>query len=149
MPSIRASSGRSGRRLKNDINVVPYIDVMLVLLVIFMVTAPMITPGLIDLPTVGQASEVPVEPVEVQIEEDGSMSVRTRRPGEEFQKIAPEQLVNEIQSRITPETPVVLAADGKVPYETVMKAMDQLRANGITRLGLLVDQSAAPDDEEK
>jgi len=57
MPSVRGTSGRS-RRLKNDINVVPYIDVMLVLLVIFMVTAPMITPGLIELPTVGQASEV-------------------------------------------------------------------------------------------
>ncbi len=149
MPSIRGSSRRSGRRLQNEINVVPYIDVMLVLLVIFMVTAPMITPGLIDLPTVGQASEVPVEPVEVQIEEDGSMSVRTRRAGEAFQKIAPEQLVGEIQSRITPETPVVLAADGKVPYETVMKAMDQLRSNGITRLGLLVDQSAAPDDQKR
>lgn len=149
MPSIRGSSGRSGRRLKNEINVVPYIDVMLVLLVIFMVTAPMITPGLIELPTVGQASEVPVEPVEVQIEEDGSMSVRTRRAGEEFQKIDPEQLVSELQSRITAETPVVLAADGRVPYETVMKAMDQLRSNGITRLGLLVDQSAAPDDQER
>ena len=149
MPSIRGTTGRSGRRLKNEINVVPYIDVMLVLLVIFMVTAPMITPGLIELPTVGQASEVPVEPVEVQIEQDGSMSVRTRRAGEEFQKIAPEQLVSELQSRITPETPVVLAADGKVPYETVMKAMDQLRSNGITRLGLLVDQSAAPDDQKR
>lgn len=149
MPSIRGSSRRSGRRLQNEINVVPYIDVMLVLLVIFMVTAPMITPGLIDLPTVGQASEVPVEPVEVQIEEDGSMSVRTRRAGEAFQQIAPEQLVSEIQSRITPETPVVLAADGKVPYETVMKAMDELRSNGITRLGLLVDQSSAPDEPKQ
>ncbi|HLU19493.1 MAG TPA: ExbD/TolR family protein [Pusillimonas sp.] len=148
MPSIRGSSRRS-RRLQNEINVVPYIDVMLVLLVIFMVTAPMITPGLIELPTVGQASEVPVEPVEVQIEEDGTMSVRTRRAGEDFQQIAPEQLVDEIQSRITAETPVILAADGRVPYETVMKAMDQLRSNGITRLGLLVDQSAAPDEQKR
>lgn len=148
MPSIRGSSRRS-RRLQNEINVVPYIDVMLVLLVIFMVTAPMITPGLIELPTVGQASEVPVEPVEVQIEEDGTMSVRTRRAGEDFQQIAPEQLVDEIQSRITAETPVILVADGRVPYETVMKAMDQLRSNGITRLGLLVDQSAAPDEQKR
>lgn len=149
MPSIRGSTGRNGRRLKNEINVVPYIDVMLVLLVIFMVTAPMITPGLIDLPTVGQASEVPADPVEVQIEQDGTMSVRTRRAGEEFRQIDPEQLVGEVRSRITAETPVVLAADGKVPYELVMKAMDQLRANGITRLGLLVDQSAAPDKQDQ
>src|SRR5690606_1339334 len=123
MPSIRGTTGRSGRRMKNEINVVPYIDVMLVLLVIFMVTAPMITPGLIELPTVGQASEVPVEPVEVQIEEDGSMSIRTRRAGEEFQKIDPSRLVPELQARITNQTPVVLAADGRVSYETVMKAM--------------------------
>lgn len=148
MPSIRGSSRRS-RRLQNEINVVPYIDVMLVLLVIFMVTAPMITPGLIELPTVGQASEVPVEPVEVQIEEDGSMSVRTRRAGEDFQQIDSERLVDEIRSRITAETPIILAADGRVPYETVMKAMDQLRSNGITRLGLLVDQSAAPDEQQR
>jgi len=147
MPSIRGNSGRPGRRLKNDINVVPYIDVMLVLLVIFMVTAPMITPGLIQLPSVGQATEVPTAPLEVQIEEDGAISLRIRNAGAEFQKIDSQQLVSEVQSRITAETPVVIAADGRVPYEAVMKVMDQLRANGVTRLGLLVDQSAAPEPE--
>src|SRR3546814_1166939 len=71
MPSIRGSNGRS-RRLKNEINVVPYIDVMLVLLVIFMVTAPMITPGIIELPSVGQAAEVQAKPIEVRSEEHTS-----------------------------------------------------------------------------
>ena len=141
MPSIRASRGRGGRRLKNDINVVPYIDVMLVLLVIFMVTAPLITPGLINLPTVGQADQVPATPVEVQVDQSGAYSIRLREAGAEFEPVAADQLVAQVRSRITPETPVVIAADGKAPYETVMKVMDELRANGVTRLGLLVDQS--------
>lgn len=143
MPSNRGSNGRR-RRPMNDINVVPYIDVMLVLLVIFMVTAPMITPGLIQLPSVGQAAEVPATPIEVQIEQDKSISLRMRTAGSEFQKIENQNLVSEIQSRLTPETPVVIAADGRVPYEEVLKVMDQLRSNGITRLGLLVDQKSGP-----
>jgi biopolymer transport protein TolR len=143
MPSVRGSNRRS-RRLKNEINVVPYIDVMLVLLVIFMVTAPMITPGLIDLPSVGQATEVPVKPLEVQINASGELAVRLRDAGAEFQTIAADNLINEVQSRITADTPVVIAADGKVPYQNVVKIMDQLRSSGVTRLGLLVDQSATP-----
>src|SRR5690606_3222536 len=121
MPSNRGNFRRSGRRLNNEINVVPYIDVMLVLLVIFMVTAPMITPGLVQLPSVGQAQEVPATPVEVQIEEDGTISVRLRNAGAEFHRINSQNLVSEVQSMITPETPVVIAADGRVPYETVMQ----------------------------
>ncbi|MCC2596889.1 protein TolR [Pusillimonas sp. MFBS29] len=139
MPSVRGGTGRN-RRLKNEINVVPYIDVMLVLLVIFMVTAPMITPGLIELPSVGQASEVQAKPVEVQVSEDGKIALRVRDAGAEFVEINSESLVNEVQSRMTADTPVVIAADGRVPYETVMKVMDQLRSSGVTRLGLLVDQ---------
>jgi biopolymer transport protein TolR len=64
MSSMRSDTSRPGRRLKNEINVVPYIDVMLVLLVIFMVTAPLITPGVVELPSVGQAASVPVAPLE-------------------------------------------------------------------------------------
>ncbi|MGB3290047.1 MAG: protein TolR [Burkholderiaceae bacterium] len=148
MPSIRGGNGRS-RRMKNDINVVPYIDVMLVLLVIFMVTAPMITPGLIELPSVGQAAEVKAKPVEVQVEEDGTISLRVRDAGANFEKINSQNLVTEVQSRITADTPVVIAADGRVPYETVMKIMDQLRSSGIQRLGLLVDQKSNPEQQKK
>ena len=148
MPSNRSSMGRAGRRLKNEINVVPYIDVMLVLLVIFMVTAPMITPGLIELPSVGRAAEVPTEPLEVQIEENGTVSLRKRVAGAEFESIANEALVDEVRARITAETPVVIAADGKVPYEKVMEVMDKLRSNGVSRLGLLVDQSAGTSGQQ-
>jgi biopolymer transport protein TolR len=136
-------NGRAGRRLKSDINVVPYIDVMLVLLVIFMVTAPLITPGAINLPSVGQASDVPVKPLEVQISQNGDIALRMREPGANPENIPRDDLINQVRQRITADTPVVIAADGKVPYESVMKVMDQLRGNGITRLGLLVDQSSA------
>ncbi|HLV28038.1 MAG TPA: ExbD/TolR family protein [Burkholderiaceae bacterium] len=147
MPSIRNSGGRT-RRLKNEINVVPYIDVMLVLLVIFMVTAPMITPGVIELPSVGRASDVPVKPVEVQVDEGGAISMRVRDSGNELEPVSEENLVAQVRSLVTPDTPVVISADGRVPYETVMKIMDQLRSNGITRLGLLVDQHGAPATDQ-
>ncbi|NYT64079.1 protein TolR [Alcaligenaceae bacterium] len=147
MPSVRGSSRT--RRLKNDINVVPYIDVMLVLLVIFMVTAPMITPGLIELPSVGSAAEVPAKPVEVEIAEDGGISLRVRDAGANFVKINNQDLVNEVKSRISAETPVIIAADGRVPYDTVMQVMDQLRSSGVTRLGLLVDQKSSSEPIKK
>lgn len=147
MPSARGSSRT--RRLKNDINVVPYIDVMLVLLVIFMVTAPMITPGLIELPSVGSAAEVPAKPVEVEIAEDGTISLRVRDAGANFEKINSQDLVSEVKSRISADTPVVIAADGRVPYDTVMKVMDQLRTSGVTRLGLLVDQKSSTEPLKK
>ena len=146
MSSIRSSSGRSGRRLKNEINVVPYIDVMLVLLVIFMVTAPLITPGVIELPSVGQASNVPSTPLEVQIEENSKISWRKRDAGATFISVERSALAQTILSELKPDQPVIISADGKVPYEVVMKVMDDLRKNGVTKLGLLVDQKseAAP-----
>ncbi len=134
--------GRNVRRLKNDINVVPYIDVMLVLLVIFMVTAPMITPGQIELPSVGTASEVPIKPLEVQIDEHGEISMRLRDSGTSFRPVDKQNLLPEVRAAATADTPVVISADGKVPYESVMQVMDQLRSGGITRLGLLVNQTA-------
>lgn len=140
MAANRYGRARS-RRMKNEMNVVPYIDVMLVLLVIFMVTAPMITPGLINLPSVGQAAEVPSTPVEIQIEENGDVSVRLRKPGENFELIPKEEVLTRIQSMAQADTPIVIAADGKVPYEDVMKIMDSLRSSGMTRLGLMVNQT--------
>ena len=145
MPSMRGSTGRHGRRMKNEINVVPYIDVMLVLLVIFMVTAPMITPGLVELPSVGQASEVPAKPVEIQVDKDGKLAIRLRDAGSEFMNIEKSTLINEVRSRMQADSPVVIAADGKVPYETVMGLMDELRSNGINRLGLIVDRNGDSD----
>src|SRR5690606_24003152 len=133
---------RRSRRLKNDINVVPYIDVMLVLLVIFMVTAPMITPGQIELPSVGAASDVPVTPIEIHVVAAGGVSVRVREGGASFRSIDQSSLLAEVRSAGTPDTSAVLFGDGKVPYESVMRVMDQLRDGGIGKLGLLVNQNA-------
>jgi len=145
MSSMRSSRGRGGRRLNSDMNVVPYIDVMLVLLVIFMVTAPMITPGIIDLPNVGRASNVPQVPLEIQITEDGELSWRKREPGAEFQTVPRNAVAQTILDNIEPEQPVVIAAHGKVPYETVVELMDRLRSNGVNRLGLLVEQQQSSE----
>ena len=140
MPAM-ASRGR-GRRTLNEINMVPFIDVMLVLLIIFMVTAPMITPGVVNLPSVGQATEVPATPIEIQIAEDGAYSIRLRNAGANFQDIPKEALLDEVKMLLQqPDTPVVIAADGKIAYEEVMQVMDTLRANGVTRLALMVNQN--------
>ena len=151
MSSVRSSSGRSGRRLKNEINVVPYIDVMLVLLIIFMVTAPLITPGVIELPSVGQAANVPLTPLEIQITEDSKVSWRKRESGQSFKPVERNALAQTILSELKPDQPVVIGADGKVPYDVVMKVMEDLRKNGVTKLGLLVDQkgNTAPASNTK
>jgi biopolymer transport protein TolR len=139
MSTLRANRGRM-RRLKNEINVVPYIDVMLVLLVIFMVTAPLITPGVIDLPSVGRAANVPVAPLEIQVDQNGELSWRKREAGANFQPVSRDAIAQTILSVREPDQPVVIAAHGKVPYETVVSIMDILRSNGVERLGLLVEQ---------
>lgn len=144
MASAR-TGGRPGRRMKNEINVVPYIDVMLVLLVIFMVTAPLVAPGMIELPSVGHTTaEVPLKPLEVQIAADGVLSVRDLEQGEtELRPVPSTQLAAFIRERqqATPGQPVVIAADGKVAYDAVVKVMDELQQQGVARVGLLVKQT--------
>lgn len=128
------------RRLMNQINVVPYIDVMLVLLVIFMVTAPLIQPGLINLPSVEKSAQAPVDPLEVFIKEDGSLALRDRTRGSATREVTREQLtaaVLEAQKR-NPNQPVVIAGDKNVRYEAVLKIMDELQKRQVARVGLLV-----------
>jgi biopolymer transport protein TolR len=130
------------RKMMNQINVVPYIDVMLVLLVIFMVTAPMANPGLIELPSVGKSSQAPLAPLEVVIKADQSMLLRESNPNAQVSErgITMAQLVQVLQQRQqkTPEQPVVIAADKDVRYEAVLKVMDELQRAQIQRVGLLV-----------
>jgi biopolymer transport protein TolR len=127
----------------HEINVVPYVDVMLVLLVIFMVTAPLVTPGLIELPSVSKAANAPVAPLEVEIREDRSVILRVRSasgaPLEERRVARGElaRLVRERQAK-TPDVPVLIAADKNVRYEAVLNVMDELRREQVRRVGLLV-----------
>lgn len=144
MPSVRSGS-RRGRRSMTDINVVPYIDVMLVLLVIFMVTAPMAPPGVIDLPTVGRAAQMPVKPLEVLLNADGTVQIRDRERGDSrAQTVARTDLARIARERQTehPNQPVVISADRKAQYESVLSVMDDLQKQGVARVGLLVKQGS-------
>jgi biopolymer transport protein TolR len=129
---------RKRTRLMNQINVVPYIDVMLVLLVIFMVTAPLITTSMIELPSVGRSNQAPVAPIEVMIRKDGSMLLRDREHAGVERRVDRDSLLHELKKLQTrADQPVVIAADQDVPYKHVVRVMDLLQSNGIARVGLL------------
>ena len=130
---------RSGRRLMNQINVVPYIDVMLVLLVIFMVTAPLMNPGQVELPQVGKTSDPPIAPLEVEIRTDTSLWLRDRSAGSAERRVDRTELIRalrEKQSR-NPEQAVVIAADKEVRYAAVLEVMDMLQQTQVRKVGLL------------
>ena len=136
-----AARGR-GRRTINEINMVPFIDVMLVLLIIFMVTAPLITPSQIELPSVGQAGRQPDRFVQVIVDQDERLQVREGSSGNDGPDVPLAQLAARVRQLQGGEegsrTPVVISADKNVRYETVVKVMDTLQRAGIARVGLSV-----------
>ncbi|CAN1528382.1 ExbD Biopolymer transport protein [Methylophilaceae bacterium] len=122
------------RRMMNQINVVPYIDVTLVLLVIFMVTAPMTNPGVVDLPKVGQSlkqSQVP--PLVLTVKQNNQIEL-------DNQAMARDQLLSKVRQALTasPERAVVIAADKNVKYDDVIAVMDLLKQNQVDKVGLLL-----------
>jgi biopolymer transport protein TolR len=133
------SGMRKKNRLMNDINVVPYIDVMLVLLVIFMVAAPMMNPGQVDLPQVSQSSVPSPAPLEVIIKKDNSLALRDHAKGDEETRVSREELVSILKSRqeTQAEQAVVISADKSVRYEEVINVMDVLQQQHIKKVGLL------------
>ncbi|MBI1174532.1 MAG: protein TolR [Sideroxydans sp.] len=137
MSYIRRSNNN---RPISQINVVPYIDVMLVLLVIFMVTAPLMNPGQIDLPSVGKSLAPPVAPLEVVIRKDATLALRDRsRNGREL-PVSRDELVALIKEKQTAnaEQPVVITADKNVRYEDVINVMNVLQQQQVKKVGLLV-----------
>lgn len=133
---------RSKHRLMNDINVVPYIDVMLVLLIIFMVTAPMINHGQIELPQIGKSLATPVLPLEIIIKANGDLYLRDRTKTSVEQKLNNSELIETIKQKQSknPEQAVVIAADKNVRYEEVIKVMDVLQQHQVQKVGLLTQQ---------
>ncbi|MDW7626074.1 MAG: protein TolR [Candidatus Nitrotoga sp.] len=123
----------------SDINVVPYIDVMLVLLVIFMITAPLMNPGQIDLPSVGKALTPSIAPLEVIIRKDSSLALNDRSQSNQERSLTREQLIKFIKDRQTrnADQPVVISADKNVRYEEVISVMDLLQQQQIKKIGLL------------
>lgn len=131
---------RRRRRAMAEINVVPYIDVMLVLLIIFMVVAPSIQPGQIDLPSVGQALNPTVAPLEIRIKRDGTISVVDRQKGGQEQTVARDNLLQTVRAiqATHADQAVVINADKNLKYDDVLRVMDSLQAGKIKRVGLLV-----------
>ena len=124
---------RSRRKMMNQINVVPYIDVMLVLLVIFMVTAPMTNPGVVELPQVGQALKQPAVPLVITVKTDKSIELEGKR-------LQRDELLAVVRDSLAkhPGQAVVIAADKTARYEDVVGVMDLLKMNQVDKVGLLL-----------
>ena len=140
MPTIN-SRGR-GRRTISEINMVPFIDVMLVLLIIFMVTAPLITPSMIALPKVGKAALQPQSPVQIIINKDEviQIKIKTDSSPSNVGNVALDvvKLEPNVRAALEKAVPVVISADKAIKYETVVKVMDNLQKAGVSRVGLSV-----------
>jgi len=132
------------RRLMNQINVVPYIDVMLVLLVIFMVTAPMIQSGSVNLPSVDKVPAPPTDAMIVQVKPDGELALRTTSQSQE-KPLSRRDLIGEVQAAVSanPGQSVIIAADKSVKYEQVMNILNDLRNAGVNKVGLQTKVGAA------
>ncbi len=140
MPAV-AGRGR-GRRTINEINMVPFIDVMLVLLIIFMVTAPLITPSMIDLPSVGKAARQPDQIIQVVLTKTEALEVKVK---EQTSTVLLKDLAATVKQAqgakdnvAAASSAVVISADKNVKYESVVKVMDTLQRAGIQRVGLSV-----------
>jgi len=123
----------------SEINVVPYIDVMLVLLIIFMVAAPLINPGQIDLPQVAQRLDPAVAPLEVRVRANGDLAIVDRNASPDELRVNRRQLLDFVRNaqKAHPDQAVVIAGDRTVRYEEVLKVLDLLQQNQVKRVGLL------------
>ncbi len=130
---------RNALRPMSQINVVPYIDVMLVLLVIFMITAPLMNPGQIDLPSVGKSLAPPLAPLELIIKKDATLALNDRSQGGGERVVTREELLALLKQKqeINSQQAVVISADKNVRYEEVIKVMDMLQQQNIKKVGLL------------
>src|SRR5213078_3137887 len=137
MPAVQRRRGTM-----HDINIVPYVDVMLVLLVIFMVTAPLVTPAVIDLPTVDKASAPKVVPIEVVVKADEQLVVRQRDNAGAIvmeRTVGRGELAAVLKSaRGKGEPAVLIGGDKNARYESVLAVMDEIRRQGIQKVGLQV-----------
>ena len=139
MPGV-VSRGR-GRRSISEINMVPFIDVMLVLLIIFMVSAPLITTGVVDLPSMGRAKQRPPSVIEVIVGTDEQIKIRIDKTDPQTTTLkALAARVNQMQGGRA-DVPVIIAGDKAVRYESIVKVMDTLQRAGVQRVGLAVKQT--------
>ena len=142
MPGVASRGSGRRRRAVSEINMVPFIDVMLVLLIIFMVSAPLITTGVVDLPSVGKSRQRPASVIEVVVGTDEKLRLSVDKG--EPQPISLQQLAGRVKAAQgeRQDVPVVISADRQVRYESVVKVMDSLQRAGVQRVGLSVKQGA-------
>jgi biopolymer transport protein TolR len=143
-----AGSMRGGRtrKFKAEINVVPYIDVMLVLLVIFMVAAPLTNPGVINLPTAAKSALPPTEYIQIALKPDTTATIgingqKGRAPSEE--KVPGRSaLVQKLRvlHEANPELPVMISGDKDIKYDEVIQVISEAKKLGISRVGLATKQ---------
>ncbi len=139
-------TSRPRRRSIAEINVVPYIDVLLVLLVIFMAAAPLVAPSIVNLPTVSKAApQQTVPPITIMVRLDGALFVRYQEGGavreQAFSRDALAIFLNnrlQASQKANETQPIVIAADERVAYKTVMKVMSDVKQQGFKRVALLV-----------
>ena len=138
MPAVTPMRGGSRRRTINEINMVPFIDVMLVLLIIFMVSAPLITTGVVDLPSIGKSKQQPKKVIEVVVGKDEAL--RLRVDNKDVSTMSFKNLADRVSAAQGGDAtaPVVISADKAVKYEAVVRVMDVLQKAGVQRVGLSV-----------
>jgi biopolymer transport protein TolR len=141
MPSV---GKRGKRRMVNEINVVPYIDVMLVLLVIFMVTAPLIPSGVVDLPSAGKSNVAPDAYAEIVVRVGGRYALKTHGVAQSVDRETNRKELDAVVDAVhdsEPKLPFVISGERKVPYEDVISVMNALRERGINRVALMVKRT--------
>ena len=130
----------------SEINVVPYIDVMLVLLIIFMVAAPLINPGQIDLPQAASKLNPAVAPMEVRVRPNGDLALVDRSKSPDELRVDQRRLLELVREaqKANPSQAVVIAGDRNVRYEEVLNVLDLLQKSQVKRVGLLARPASGP-----
>jgi biopolymer transport protein TolR len=130
------------RRLKNEINVVPYIDVMLVLLVIFMVTSPMMQSGNIDVPTAGPLTAPPVEAAIIEVDKNGKFALK-RTANDQATPLSPFDFQRELEKLAKAKQPILVAAHHEIPYQKVIDVLEAARQQGVEKISLQTRSGSA------
>ena len=133
------TGNQKGRLLMSQINVTPLVDVMLVLLIIFMVAAPLINPGQIDLPQSAQKLGPAVAPLEVRVRANGELALVDRSRGGAERAVDRRgllELIREAQAA-KPDQAVVISGDRNARYEEILQVLDLLQQGQVKRVGLL------------
>ncbi|HJU70457.1 MAG TPA: ExbD/TolR family protein [Paucimonas sp.] len=145
---MATSSMRGGRnrKFKSEINVVPYIDVMLVLLIIFMVAAPLTNPGVINLPTAEKSALPPTEYIQITLKPNAAatIGVNSQKTGSGKTEAAATRaaLMQKLRAlhEQTPDLPVMISADKEIKYDEVIQVISEAKKFGINRVGLATKQ---------